>query len=262
MRRGRMTIYFALLLRRPVLLSCSLAILLLTPRSAPAQTPAPPSPPPPPAHEGSAEFAYVGTSGNASTRTVGLGGELIERPGPWELSSKLAYVRNDSESELKAESLALAAKAARALNPRTSVFSRYTYLHDRFAGIESRNAIEAGLAYVLADVAPHKLVVDGALGYAHESRVTGPDLSTATANLGALYTWKMSDTAEIKEEGRFVFSLSDGDDWRFGNIASLNAKLTTLLSLKLSNTIRFVNAPVAGFKQTDTTTAVALVAKF
>jgi len=237
-----------------------LFILTLIPRPAAAQAPAPPPPPPP--HEGSAEFAYVGTSGNASTRTVGLGGELIERPGPWELSAKLAYVRNDSESELKAESVALSTKAARALNPRTSVFGRYTYLHDRFAGIESRNALEGGLAYVLADVAPHKLVVDAALGYAHESRVTGPRLSTATANFGALYTWKLSDTAEVKDEGRFVFSLSDGDDWRFGNTASLNAKLTTLLSLKLSNAIRFVNAPVPGFKQTDTTTAVALVAKF
>ena len=45
-----------------------------------AQAPAPP----PPEREGSAEFAFVGTTGNSSTQTIGLGGEFIYRPVPWE----------------------------------------------------------------------------------------------------------------------------------------------------------------------------------
>jgi putative salt-induced outer membrane protein YdiY len=36
----------------------------------------------------------------------------------------------------------------------------------------------------------------------------------------------------------------------------------TIFSLKVSNTIRYVNQPVPGFQTTDTITAVALVAKF
>jgi len=40
------------------------------------------------------------------------------------------------------------------------------------------------------------------------------------------------------------------------------ARITTLFSLKASHTIRRMNAPVPGFKSTDTTTAIALVAKF
>ena len=46
--------------------------------AARGQTPAPPQqpPPPPPKTEGSAEFAFVGTSGNASTQTIGVGGEV------------------------------------------------------------------------------------------------------------------------------------------------------------------------------------------
>jgi putative salt-induced outer membrane protein YdiY len=115
---------------------------------------------------------------------------------------------------------------------------------------------------VLVNAAPHKLTVDGGLGYAHESRVIGADLSTATLPAGALYTLKISDTALVSEDSRVVFSLSEADDWRFANVASVAAKLTTILSLKASNTIRFVNAPVLGFEKTDTITAIALVAKF
>jgi hypothetical protein len=60
--------------------------------------------------------------------------------------------------------------------------------------------------------------------------------------------------------GAAVF-LSDGKLAR-GNNAKVSAKLTTIFSLKVSNTIRFVNQPVPGFLKTDTVTAIALVAKF
>jgi hypothetical protein len=42
----------------------------------------------------------------------------------------------------------------------------------------------------------------------------------------------------------------------------VNSKLNNVLSLKFSNTIRYVHAPAATFQTTDTITAVALVAKF
>jgi len=51
-------------------------------------------------------------------------------------------------------------------------------------------------------------------------------------------------------------------DWRYANTLALTAKVTTLFSLKVSNTIRYVNLPVVGFTSTDAVTAIALVAKF
>ena len=93
-------------------------------------------------------------------------------------------------------------------------------------------------------------------------RVIGDDLSSAQAFTGARYVFKFSDTAEITDDVRFAFSLADSTDWRTSNIAALTAKLTTVLSLKLSNTVRYVHAPPDDFERTDTITAVALVAKF
>src|SRR5947207_1327325 len=173
---------------RYILGTLAVPLLLMTPRFAGAQTAAASTASPPPPHEGSAEFAFVGTTGNSSTESIGLGGELIDRPGPWELSAKVAYVRNESESELKAESISLTTKAARALTMRLATFGRYVYLHDRFAGIEGRNGVEGGLAYVLVDAAPHKLTVDGGVGYAHGGRVSAAALPSATLpGLGQFY---------------------------------------------------------------------------
>jgi hypothetical protein len=84
----------------------------------------------------------------------------------------------------------------------------------------------------------------------------------ATFTGGGLYTLKISDTSEVTEDGHFVFALSDGSDWRYTNAVALTAKVSAVFSLKLSNTIRYLNLPVAGFKNTDAVTAFALLATF
>jgi putative salt-induced outer membrane protein len=217
---------------------------------------------PPPRQEVSAELSFVGTSGNSSTQSVGLGASVIERLNSWELTTKTAYIRNESASVLQAESYTLTVEGARVFTPRLSVFARHSYLRDRFAGIDNRNNPEAGVAYTAIVTDPQKLVVDAAVGYAREGRVAGDDRSSGTGALGALYTLKFSDTAEFTDDWRGVVALDRIADRRFANVASVSAKLTTIFSLKVSNTVRFVNAPALGFEKTDVITAIALVMKF
>jgi putative salt-induced outer membrane protein YdiY len=156
----------------------------------------------------------------------------------------------------------LSLRAQRPVTPRLSGFGQYGYQRDRFAGILNRNVLEAGLAFSWVDKAPHTLIVDAGLGYANETQLRGSTLSTATLGGGGVYTVKLSGTSQITEDAQLVLSLSNGSDWRYTNAIALTAKLTTKFSLKVSNTIRYVNRPVVGFKSTDGVTAVALVAKF
>jgi putative salt-induced outer membrane protein YdiY len=156
----------------------------------------------------------------------------------------------------------LAFKASRTLGPRLSAFVRYGFLHDRFAGIEARNIVEGGVSYTAVNAKPHSLVLDGSIGYAHESRVVPPDLNDPIAAAGSLYKFKLSDAVDFSNDSRFSVALSNGTDWRFANIAALTSKLNSLLSLKVSNTLRYVHAPPETFETTDTITSIALVAKF
>jgi putative salt-induced outer membrane protein len=238
--------------------------ILLSSTPLAAQTPPQPAPapPPPPPREGTAEFSFVATSGNASTSALGLGGEYIVRRAPWQFRAKAAYVRNESDDVLKAEPFTSLLRASRTLGDRLSAFGEYGYLHDRFAGIESRHTIDGGVTVAAVRPQPHQLDLDAGLGYSHEDRVAGPRISTAVALLGARYKFRLSNTAEVTDDLLFNFSLSQGDDWRAGNIAALTLKIASIFSLKLSHTYRFVNAPAEGFEATDTMTSVALVAKF
>jgi putative salt-induced outer membrane protein YdiY len=218
-----------------------------------------------PTREGSAEFAFVGTTGNSATQTIGLGGELIYRPAPWETRLKLSYVRNEADDELKAQSFVLSVRVQPIqppVPPRLTGYVQYGYQRDRFAGILDRNTIEGGLSYGWIVQEAQKLVVDAGFGYANELRVFGANLSNATFDTGALYSLKISAGSELSEEGHLVQSLSDGSDWRYTNAVALSAKVSAIFSLKVSNTIRYLNLPVEGLKRTDAVTAVALVAKF
>lgn len=239
-----------------VVILCSL--LTVAPSIATAQAP----PPPPPAQEGTAELAFVGTTGNASTNTFSVAGEHIARPAPWIIRNRAAYLRNESAAVLTAESLLYAFRAERPLTPRIAAFGEYGYFSDEFAGIDHRNSVGGGLSFKLVDRPPHRWSADAGFGYLNEKLLTGDDISSATYGLGSTYRLTISETATLDDEARFTGTFDDADDWRFAHIISVTARLTQLLSLKVSNTIRHQHLPPLGFKSTDTTTSIALVAKF
>jgi putative salt-induced outer membrane protein YdiY len=248
---------FALIL---AVLSPAVPAARTTPADAGQQAPAPP--PPPPRREGTAEFAFVGTTGNSDSQTLGLSGEIIFRPDLWTIKNRASFVRNESEDVLTVEQFGYLLRVERVLNRRTSAFGEYAYFRDEFAGFSHRNQLVGGISYKIVDLPEHLFFVDGGLGYLNEQRLTGDDISTATYAAGAGYKWKISETAEFADDFRFTGGFDDGGNWRVGHLASLTARINALFSLKLSNAIRYTNRPAPGFRDTDTTTSFALVAKF
>ena len=128
--------------------------------------------------------------------------------------------------------------------------------------MDSRNTINGGLSIKLVDTDRQQLSTDVSLGYLNEQRRTGDDVSSATYGFGGNYKLKISPTATIEEDARFLGTFARAEDWRFVQAFSVTAQMTSLLSLKFSNVVRYVNFPAPTFEKTDTTTSVALVAKF
>ena len=234
-----------------------LSFSLWSQAAAPAQ-----APPPPPSFEGSAEFSFVGTTGNSDTRSAGAGLSLTFRPGQWTIASKSSLVRSEDSGVTRAQSASVLTQADRHLTTRTALFASHEYLRNRFAGFSSRNTIQGGLTYAAVASPKHTLRFKVGAGYANEQRLVGPNLSTGIGTLGAAYKLTLSDTASIEDEIDTVTSFSDSRDQRVTNIASLTAKLTSTFSLKVKHATRWVRTPVPGFRRTDTAMAVALVATF
>jgi len=237
----------------------AIAVASAVPALAAAQA-APP--PPPPRVEGTAEAAFVGTSGNASTSTFGLNGELINRPDSWLIRQTAGFVRNRAEGETTAEVFLYGGRIQKTLTPRLSAFGEYGYFRDEFAGVSHRNTLAGGVTAKLVDRPAHLLTADAGLGFLNEQRLAGDDVSSATYGGTLAYKWKFSSTAEFTDEVRLTGLFDRAEDWRLAHVAAITARLTDGLSLKVSNAIRYAHFPVPGFKKTDTTTSVALVAKF
>jgi putative salt-induced outer membrane protein YdiY len=242
------------------------ALLSVLSVSAAAQSPVvppapPPPPPPPPRTEFAGDFSFVGTSGNASTESLGLGAEYVQRPQDWELRGKVGYIRSHSDSELTAESTAVLLRATHTVSRRVGYFGEYNFLRDRFAGVASRHDVVGGVSYLFLDTARQQCSGNVGLGYSNEQRLVGDDLSNAIWTSGENYRAKLSDTAEFTDDLVVNQALSDAGDWRIAHVAALSAKLTSVFSLRVSSTVRYVHQPVAGFETTDTVTAIALVAR-
>jgi putative salt-induced outer membrane protein YdiY len=235
--------------------------LALCPRPAGAQPAAKPAEPPPPRLETTAQFGLLATTGNTSTQSLALGWDMTYRPERWVHGARIAFAQNEDEGELKARSLAGVYRAARVVTPRLSTYGQYAYLRDLFSGIEHRHTLEGGLSYVALERGAHQIRLDGALGYQNEIRLDADDASSAVAIGGAGYRWRLSDTSEFTDELRMVLPFAEPGEWKLDQVASLTAALTSVLSLRVSNTVRFVHDPVPGFEQTDTITSVALVLK-
>jgi hypothetical protein len=234
-----------------------LVVLLSCPSAGLAQ-----DAPPPPRHETTGEFAFVGVSGNASSTTVGLGYETILRPDTWVLRHRLSFVRNESEGLPTAQALLYAPRVEKVINSRLSAFGEYAYFRDRFAGVANRSSLGAGLATTVVGSDRQTLTADLGVGYLSEDRLAGADISSATWSTGAIYVLKLSETSEISDDLGIVGTFDNADNWRLDHTIALTAKLTSIVSLKVSNAVRFSNFPAPGFKRTDTVTSVALVASF
>ena len=239
------------------------ALLPAPPALAQPPAPAPAAAPaePPPRFEASAQFAFLGTTGNASTNTLGTGGEAVWRPDKWVYTAKANFAQIESDDEVTARSVVGLFRAARTVSKRVMLYGQYDFLRDVFAGVEQRHIGEAGVSFLAIDQKRQTLQVDTGLGYLHEEGTAGEDFDSATLSLGARYRLAISESSEFTYDPRYLFSFADAGASRYDQTAALAVALNSVLSLKLAHTIRYSAEPPEGFDTVDTITAVSIVAR-
>ena len=209
-----------------------------------------------------AEVSFVGTSGNSNTETLGLGARFDYAPGLWRTETKVSFIRSEADDEIKARSLDASVQGTRTLYERLGVYAKGGYLRDRFAGIDDRYAVEGGVAFSAMPEGTHVLTARGGFGGTRELRAADEDRSLATANVSATYAWTFSENSVLTNDVSATADVRDRGDWRLTNALSISAGLNSILSLKLSHQVGFLNDPVPGFEKTDIKVSAAVVARF
>jgi putative salt-induced outer membrane protein len=211
---------------------------------------------------GSGELSFISTSGNTDTQSLGVGFEITYKPGVWTTEAKANYLRAETDGDLTAEKLTALLGLRRSLTERFDLYARTTYLSNEFAGLNSTWGLEAGGLYKALTGDRHFLDLSGCLGYTSEDRISEEDRDFAMATVGAKYKWQISKSSDLANDFNYVYDFDDSDNWRLANTTALTTAINSILSLKVSYALTYLNEPAVGFEKRDTTSSVALVAKF
>ncbi len=211
---------------------------------------------------GRAELSFVNTTGNASTQTLGTAAELNIKPGRWVLHSEARYMRTNASDRLQAENVASQLRVARTVFDDVSAYGETRYVRNTFAGIRRQTTMELGMSKQFVRGDPRHLRGELALGHIEEDRLTGVDRRLTSGTAGIRYGLSIAKQGQWSQQAYFTTDLTDSRDWRLRHEASVAASLNTVLSLKFSHTLTYLNEPVPGFERADTVGAAALVAKF
>jgi putative salt-induced outer membrane protein len=225
-------------------------------------------PKPPPLWESTGETSVLVTSGNTDVATIGLAAETTYRPDPWSIKGRAAYLTSRSSGTKMAESYDAALRGERKISQDLSLFLSGAYLKNEFTGFKDRIGSEVGIGYLIYADNGHSISSEIGAGVIRENLISGAGGTTLgsrtflNGRAAAEYKWKISETAEFSDTVTFLENLATTQDWRLSNTAALTAMMTQTVSLKVSFRVDHLNQPVTGKKATDTTTAIALIAKF
>lgn len=235
----------------------SLSVMALSASAHAADAPTAPE-----VFEGTAEVSSLITNGNTKNQTSGLAFDLTYRPDPWLVNLKSKYMTTVSQEIQTQESFEVSGRGGRSLSEALDVFIEHTYLKNRFAGTDNRLITSGGLGYFWIQSDEQKLRTEAALGYTHEDRTDNTKLAFMSGLVGLIYKYKISPTADISHETKYLPNFKTSEDWRLTTETALSAAISSMLSSKISWKYEHVNLPPAGKVKGDTTTTVSILAKF
>ena len=236
----------------------ALLLCLAVTRSASAQAPAP-TPPPPPLWDAQLGASFVGTSGNSDTASTGADFIAHRRGLVWQIESAATAVRTVSQDATTAERYLGMLRAQRTLTPIVGLSSGLKLERDRFAGLDVRSILDAGLTWAL--VHHPEWTLDGvtSVAWLHESRTTGAGVDDPVGVLQLLSRIPFGSAGDTTQRFIFYPDLKTTSAYRSEAEITAQAAMNAHLALKIGYLLRYSNDPVPGFKKTDSTTTASVV---
>jgi putative salt-induced outer membrane protein len=209
-----------------------------------------------------AELSYVQTSGNSKTSTLSAKNlfNYDWRKAALELTA--GGLGTSTQDTVTAEQYNASEKVSFKFPGRNYAFQKTSWDKNRFAGIKDRFDIGLGLGRLLIDRAYDQFFVEAGGGYIFEDRLASENQSFGTYRGYGKYTRVLSPTANASQDLEYLGNLKDSDGYRMNAETALVTSISTNFSLKAAYQWKYVNAPAAGFKKTDTLTSMAIIVNY
>lgn len=247
-----------MLTRRALTVMFSVACSFGASNVATAQAPQPP----PPLWDVQVGGSFVGTSGNSDTSSAGADFALYRRWPSWQIDSTATAVRMSNHGNQTAERYLATFRGRRVLSKIISLSAGERAERDRFAGLDFRSVLDAGLGWALVRAPRWTLDAVTSAAWNHESRVLGRDIDHPIGLFQALSKIPFGAGADATQRFTYFPDFKESSAYRSEAEISAQASMTNRLALKLGYLWRYANAPVAGFKKSDNTTTASIVLRW
>lgn len=189
--------------------------------------------------------AFVGTSGNSDTSTLGSDFSVHRRWPIWKIEATATTVRTTDHGESTAERYIGAFRADRKLKPRIDLTTGERAERDRLAGISFRSITDGGLKYALVRHTNWSLDGLTSLALNHEDPVAGDSTNHAIAVLQAVSKFVLGPSGDTTQRFTFYPDFQQSDAYRAEAEVTAQAAMNNRLALKLGYLWRYSNAPAA-----------------
>jgi len=237
---------------------CALILLAFLSAALPAAAQAPA----PPLWEAQVGAAFVGTTGNSETSTLGATFSATRRGLVWKFESTANAVHTSSLEMTTAERYNGLFRAERKLTALLGLTSGIKLERDEFAGLDFRSVLDAGLSWAL--VRRPLWTLDGitALAWNHESRTVGETIDHPVGLLQLFSRVPLGAGGDTTQRFTVFPDFSDSSFYQSEAEITAQAAMTDHLALKLGYLIKFANSPPPGFEKTDNTATASIVLRW
>lgn len=207
-------------------------------------------------------FSYLGTAGNSRTSSTGLSANFERTWGDWNLQAMASALRATDDGDRSAERYLAGVRGDVTVWKELALTSGIAWERDRFAGIDSRSVLDAGLKWtpeVNTNVTFSALL---AATYTREERVGAASDGFLGALVKAEAGYAITQSAKATASAAMYPNFETTEAWRAIGAAGLQASLSSQLALKLAYEYRYNNRPPTTFRKADTATVLSLVAQF
>ncbi len=209
-----------------------------------------------------AELAYVVTSGNSQSSTLGFKNTLTWKVAPSTFELKAGGIRVETTdrvvvtgptigetSTTSAENYFLAGRYDHTLSPKTFWFAGSGWERNRFAGIDHRYTGFGGVGNVWHDSDHLKFRTDYAVTFtAQEDVISDPAVDDTF--VGLRFSWKylhkFNDSTSYGNDLVLDENLGETSDWRGDMVNWLTVAMTKRVALKVSLQWLYDNQPSLG----------------
>jgi putative salt-induced outer membrane protein len=217
------------------------------------------APPPPPLWDVQVGASFVGTSGNSDTTSAGADFGLHRRGLVWQIESAALAVQASNQDVRTAERYLGTFRGQRRLTSLVGLSAGIRLERDKFSGINFRSVPDVGLTWAL--VRQPAWTVDGitAIALNHENPTTGLKRNDPAGVFQVLSRIPLGASGATTERFTFYPDFKERDAHRSEMELAAQAAMNSHFALKLGYLVRRSNAPVPGFKKTDSMTTASVV---